>query len=71
MVFELKGARVRMGYDLAKAGKLLGITKQGYLKKEKSGKFSDAEKLILINAFGLTYDQFNEIFYGGGLPWKN
>ena len=71
MRYELRAARGRVGYDLKGAGELLGITKQAYRKKELTGKFSDEQKLILIEKFELSYEQFNTIFYGGKLPWKN
>ena len=69
-MFELKGERVRHGYTSQELGRMIGVSKQSYGQKERGiRKFTDDEKVKLVSLLGLSYHQFNEIFFDGKLPW--
>ena len=68
--YELKAARVRLGYTAQAVADYLGVVRQTYVAKERGIRsFSDKEKLMLTDLLKLTYDQFNLIFYNGELPY--
>jgi len=67
---ELKSLRVLKGYTLQEMGQAIGRTSAAYLHKE-SGEtaFTDGEKVKIVETLGLTFDQFNTIFFGGELKF--
>lgn len=68
--YELKAARVRLGYSGQAIADRLGVSKQTYFGKEHGVRsFTDAEKLELVNYLHLSFEQFNMIFYDGKLPY--
>ena len=70
MINELRGARAKYGYSGVEMGRRLGVSKQTYFLKENGIRhFTDEEKMKLVSELELTFDQFNTIFYKGGLPW--
>ena len=50
--------------------KVIGKTVQMYAIKENKSGFTDPEKLLLTAHLDLTFDQFNQIFYDGKLPFE-
>ena len=66
---EIKVARLRKGLSQRDMARQLGVSASSYQKKEQGYvRFSDDEKLKITEILGLTYDQFNDIFYDGKLP---
>ena len=66
---ELKVARVRKGKERSAMARLIGKSRNAYAKKESgSSAFTDEEKLAIADELGLTFAQFDAIFFDGKLP---
>ena len=65
---RLKAIRKRAGMTQPEVAKSIGISSAAYHKKE-TGKsdFNDSEKLALYDLFKMTFEEFDEILYGGRL----
>ena len=64
--FEIKAARIRLGYTQKKIADKLGMSEQTYQKKESGhARFSDSEKIALGKELGLTFAQLNSYLYDG------
>lgn len=65
---RLKAARKRAKITQAEAADKLGISMGAYKSKEAGEtSFKDSEKLMLFDLFHMTYDEFDEILFGGKL----
>lgn len=67
---ELKIVRLVRGLTQKDMAKVIGKSAQMYALKENRKGFTDAEKILLTERLGLTFDQFNRIFYDGKLPFE-
>ena len=65
---RLKGIRKKAGMTQTQVANELGISMAAYQSKE-SGEFGfkDSEKLMIHNLFNMSFQEFDEILYGGML----
>ena len=67
---ELKVARMRRNITGKEAAKALGLTIDGYFKKEHgTAKITLSEAYILTKLYQLTLTEFVNIFFNGDLPF--
>lgn len=67
--FELRVARERKGLTRRDVGVALDISPSSYKTKETcEARFTDSQKLKLVDLLDLDFDQFNAIFFEGKLP---
>lgn len=67
---ELKIARMRRKVTGKEAAKALGITVDGYFKKEHgNARITLEDAFALTVQFGLTFSEFVNIFFDGDLPF--
>jgi len=68
--YELMSKRVLMNKSRMDIAKSLGMKISLYYKKERGYiKFSDDEKILLSKILNMTFEEWNNIFYDGMLPW--
>lgn len=68
---ELKVARMRRNITGKEAAQALGLTVDGYFKKEHgNAKITLSEAYALANLFELTLTEFVNIFFDGNLPFS-
>jgi len=66
---DIKAERTRLGLTQKYMADRLGISEASYRKKEAGTvKWSDEEKVLLVEILHLTYEQYNNFFYKGKLP---
>lgn len=66
---ELEYARKRKGKSKEDMAAAIGKSVVSYGKKERGEiSFNDDEKLVIVRELDLTPEQFNTIFFDGGLP---
>lgn len=69
-LIELKVARMRRNITGKEAAKALGLTIDGYFKKEHgTAKITLSEAYILTKLYQLTLTEFVNIFFNGDLPF--
>lgn len=67
---EIRVERVRRGITPGDMADLLGITKQGYFKKENGiNAFRTDDIIKIVNAWDLSPKRMNVIFFDGKLPF--
>lgn len=66
---EIKGARARLGLKQYQMAEMLGTSVSTYSDKENGKrKFTDDEKVRLIQIFDWTPSQMNDYLFDGKLP---
>lgn len=69
-ITELKVARVRRGISGREAADAIGLTVDGYFKKEHGdARMTLPEIYVLTRKWGLTLTEFVNIFFDGDLPF--
>lgn len=65
---KLREIRKRAKYTQTEIAEKLNITMGSYQSKE-TGRcaFKDREKFMLADLFGMTYDEFDDVMFGGKL----
>lgn len=68
----LKGFRVGRGKTQTDYGNVIEKSTDSYAKKERGEvEFTNNEILKLVLESGMSFDEFNAIFYDGHLPFGN
>ena len=66
---RLQAHRLLNGKSRSDMAKLLGISEERYIKRERGHcSFSDEEKLIVVKELGLNLEEVNKVFYSGEIP---
>ena len=66
---EIKAERVRNGLNQNDMAVRLGISKSSYAKKESGRvRFTDAEKVCVMEMLGMSLQKTNDIFFGEKFP---
>lgn len=64
-----RGVRVMRGYTAKRSAKELGMSYSCFRNKEAGiTAFTDEEKIGAAKLYGMTFEEFNKAFFGGGLP---
>ena len=67
----LKSVRVLRGLNAKEAAARVGMDYAAFRYKENGvTAFTDKEKLVVFEKYGMTLDEFNRAFFGGKLPIK-
>lgn len=67
---KLKGFRVSKGKTQKQFGDTIEKSYDSYSKKERGEvEFTLNESLLIAVEYGMTFDEFNSIFYDGRLPF--
>lgn len=69
---ELKLARIRAKKSQQEMADAIEKSMDSYSKKERGlVKFTDSERLVVKEKLGLSWEQFNDIFFDNNLPIGN
>ncbi len=69
---QLKGKRVALGLTQSDCAKMIEKSTDSYAKKERNEVyFTPAEIAALTKGLNLSFDEFNDIFFGSNLQFCN